>query len=209
MSRETYMDALMMAVRYGEYVTIGGGEPTIHPEFFDFLDKTIELYELGDIKMPPFMVTNGKIKGKALKLLDKYIDQERPVYVQLSQDDFHDHIDPEVVQRYRAHERLKKAERYSNHRRNDNGGAGINELHNILPVGRAKENDLGTVPIWAGSRVDCCCEDAIVDPEGVVWSCGCKHTKLGHISDHSVLDGYDHNYAHQGGFEPEEMREAT
>ena len=44
----------------------------------------------------------------------------------------------------------------------------------------------------------------MVDPQGVVWCCGCKHTKLGHVWHNDVLDGYNCEFAHFGGKDPQD-----
>lgn len=196
----TFMSALQLAARCGDPITIGGGEPTIHKEFFEFLDKAIESFECGSLEFAPFLVTNGKLKTKALKLLN-YVEEGRPLHVELSQDPFHDPIDPYVVQRYRAHDRNKRAFFYSGSS-NRAGGAGIRDTSaNVQPWGRAKETG-----VWNALKPmiqECVCDDAFVDPEGRVWSCGCKHTQLGWVWEKDVLDNYDREYAHQGGRDPE------
>lgn len=123
MENYTFMAALQLAARHGEYITIGGGEPTTHKEFFAFLDKAIELYEAETLDYPPFLVTNGKLKGKAMKLLD-YVEDERPLHVCLSQDSFHDPIDPAVVQRFRRHQERQDRRSYGSYG-NENSSASI------------------------------------------------------------------------------------
>lgn len=195
MDRATYMQALMVAIHYGEYITIGGGEPTTHPQFFDYLDKAIELFDCGSLEMPPHLVTNGKLKGKAMKLLD-YVDDERSLHVELSRDYYHDPIDPAVVRRFEAHDR-----RHRQFRNHSDSLASVRTNIRIMPVGRAVETGVYTE---GKPGKECCCETPLVDPKGDVWSCGCKTHKLGSIWDNSVLDGYSNDFAHQGGYEPNE-----
>lgn len=197
MDHNVFFHALQLAARYGEFVTIGGGEPTTHKDFFTFLDKAIEYrrerYGIEGLHV----VTNGKTKSKALRLLD-YVERGEPVDVELSQDEFHDPIDPLVVQRYRAHDRQKYNRSYGGG--DEEGSAGIRTVYQIQPVGRAVDTG-----VWTGDqhRIDkCCCETPLVDPKGQVWSCGCKTHKLGWVWDRSVLDGYDSEFAHVGGFDP-------
>ena len=201
MTRETYMAALQLAMRYGDYVTLGGGEPTVHKEFFEYLDKAIEFYLAGSFDLPPLVITNGKLKTKAHKLLD-YVEDEKPLYVELSQDEWHDPIDPLVVQRFRRHQAAKDRARYSfGSGIRDDGGAGIRTVGSIVAVGRAADPARG---IQTNPDFKCCCEDVLCDPNGVLWSCGCKHTKIGSVFDPNALDGYDREYAHQGGREPQD-----
>lgn len=198
MERYTFMAALQLAARHGEYITIGGGEPTTHKEFFAFLDKAIELYEANALEYPPFLVTNGKLKGKTMKLLD-YVEDERPLHVCLSQDSFHDPIDPAVVQRFRRHQERQDRWGYSRSGGNENSSASIRRAIEIKPWGRAKETGVWTTDAYS----ECVCDDVFVDPKGRVWSCGCKHTQLGWVWQDGVLDDYDRDFAHQGGKDPE------
>jgi sulfatase maturation enzyme AslB (radical SAM superfamily) len=200
MTRETFLRALEFAEAHGELVTLGGGEPTVHPEFFEFLDKTMERYQRGRIEMPPLVVTNGKQVKKARKLLE-YVAEERPVHVDLSLDDYHDPIHPEIEAAFKAHERERRMNsRFGGSHRE--GSAGIRTVENIQPVGRAAEPARG-IPITVVGA-PCCCEDLLVDPFGNVFSCGCKIHLLGNIyEDESFLDGFDREQAHYGGGLPD------
>lgn len=200
MDRYTFITALDMAADMGELITIGGGEPTVHPEFFVFLDKAMEYYDRGRIEMPPLVVTNGKLTGKARKLL-QYVEEERPVYVDLSQDEYHDPIHPDIVAAFQAHQRrneqIRRGYGYSGQVRSDGRGAGIRTVTEIRPVGRAAEAARGII---TSKVMECCCEDPLVSPEGLIYSCGCKTHLLGSVFEGcDVLDGYDREYAHSGG----------
>lgn len=196
MSRETFMQALVLAENVCGSVVIGGGEPTVHPEFFDYLDQAIERYNKDYFAMPPLVVTNGKLVSKARKLLE-YIEDEKPVYVDLSLDEYHDPIRPEIENAFKTHDRIRRENARLGGRHVD-GGAGIRTVKNIQPVGRAAEPARG-IPITVVGA-PCCCENLLVDPFGNVFSCGCKHHLLGNIfEDWSVFEGYDRDEAHYGG----------
>lgn len=199
MDRATYMQALMVAIRYGEHITLGGGEPTIHKEFFEYLDKAIEFYDCKSLELPPHVITNGKLKTKAMKLLD-YVEEGRSLHIELSQDYYHDPIKPEVVARFRAHNKARENARWS-YSGFENSSAGIRTVTRILDVGRAKELGIADEPFYEG-QVQCCCETPFVDPRGMVWSCGCKIHQLGSIWHNDILDDYNSEYAHMGGREP-------
>ena len=200
MSRANFMYALQLAVRYGETFTIGGGEPTLHKEIFAFIDKAMEFYYCKSLDYPPFMVTNGKLKTKAHKLLDM-VEEGEPLCVELSQDPFHDPIDPSVVRRFYAASRRYRSP--SGFGRSDNGNGGIVGIRDtsgsIQAWGRAKKNNLEN----AVYKQECVCDDVFVDPQGRVWSCGCKTHQLGWVWQQDVLDGYDREFAHEGGRDPD------
>ena len=201
MTPEVFYRALNVAVDYGHLVTLGGGEPTVHPLFFQFLDKAIEYAECGALDMAPLVVTNGKRTKLAHRLLDYALEHERAVSIELSQDEYHSPIDSYVVSRfYQAYKRQPSW--------NPNPSpatVGIRTVSHILPVGRALVNGLDSMGPF---DIPCCCSDVTVDPAGDVYSCGCMHTKLGRISDPSFLQGYDSEYAHIGGYAPVELEEA-
>lgn len=198
MDAYTFLTSLQLAARYGQLVTIGGGEPTCHKDFFVFLDKAIEFYDRGKLEMPPLVVTNGKLTGKARKLL-RYIEEERSVYVDLSQDEYHDPIHPEIVGAFRQHERDRRARSLSYSRQQSSyvGGAGTRTVSAIIPVGRAADAARGIV---TSTTARCACEDTLTDPYGNVFSCGCRTHLLGNVHESvDFLDDYDIELAHEGG----------
>lgn len=196
MARYTFMTALERAADLGDFVTLGGGEPTCHKEFFEYLDKAMEFFNRGLFELAPLVITNGKLKGKAKKLL-QYVEEERPVYVELSQDEYHDPIDPEILRGFRWHQQLKDQARYSYGRAQGDRGAGIRTVKSIVSVGRAADAGRGIV---TNPSLDCCCEDLICDPHGNVFSCGCKTHLLGNIFESlDVFAGFDRDLAHEGG----------
>lgn len=196
MDRYTFMTALERAADMGDFVTLGGGEPTCHKEFFEYLDKAMEFYQRGYLESAPLVITNGKLKGKARKLL-QYVEEERPVYVELSQDEFHDPIDPEIVWGFQLHQRRKEQSRYGSYSGPNDSGAGIRTVRSIVSVGRAADVARGIV---TNPKLECCCEDMLVDPHGNIFSCGCKTHLLGNIFESAdVLEGFDQELAHGGG----------
>lgn len=197
-----FLRALDLAVEYGEFVTLGGGEPTVHPQFFRFLHKAIDYYEAGRLDLPPLVITNGKRAKHAMKLLRvAHGEHQRPLYVELSRDAFHDAIDPCVLEAYTEAAKVysRRAYYYSREQRSD-GGVAIRTVRDILPVGRAKDTGVWTVAHDDGSH--CCCEDIFVKPDGSIWSCGCTHTQIGDLFGNHGLDGFDREYTHFGGKDP-------
>ena len=73
MNREIFMTAIQLAAKLGETVTIGGGEPTLHPEFLEYCK--IANRELVDVAeslgcSATYVVTNGTRKKVALQLAE-------------------------------------------------------------------------------------------------------------------------------------------
>lgn len=208
MDEVLFIRALDLAVSYDELVTIGGGEPTVHPKFFQLLHRAIAYYEAKALAEPPLVITNGKRKKQAMALLDLASgDNARPLYVELSQDAYHEYIDPSVVAAYRRVAKWfsHKSYRYSTELRST-GGVAIRTVREILPVGRARETEVWTVEGDDGSH--CCCAEIFVKPDGTIWSCGCMHTQIGDLFGNHGLDDYDRDLAHYGGGAPLELMEA-
>jgi len=93
MSFETFKEAL----KHDDHITIGGGEPTIHPQFEKFL-----LYALGKCENI-FIITNGKKTDTALGLASLNDMSEYQFGAELSQDPYHDPIDEKVVKAFEGH----------------------------------------------------------------------------------------------------------
>lgn len=183
--------ALSVAVQYGDHVTIGGGEPTMHPQFFQYLNLARKEQELGRMEMHPFLVTNGK-NAKVKRLLD-IVEREYEIgthtfSMALSQDEWHEEIDWGVVRR------AERLVRLTGEHGDRSGRMEIRTVKVISPVGRGRHSKFDSMrKPWGG----CACETALVDPEGIVWACGCKKKKLGSIWDEGVLDGYDPDEVHK------------
>lgn len=170
MTRETFQAAIQLAKEQEQHITIGGGEPTLHPLFREFVMHAVwELAELGEHSGMPavHMVTNGSNTEIALNIAS--LARQGVITAAVSHDDYHDPIDERV---YRAFEKPKK-DYYAQLNSNDhdyrsvNGGGGF-----IIPVGRAKS--WGDHPF-----IKCVCDSPFVTPKGTVYPCGCKKTALG------------------------------
>lgn len=196
MSPETFLKSLELAVHFGDHVTLGGGEPTVHPKFFEYLDIAIRFHSKYHFDLPILVVTNGKLSGKARKLLD-YVDNGAPLTVELSLDEWHDPIRPDIEQAFRTRQRQKEANRWSYSTTHTESDAGIRTVKQIVAVGRAADPARG---IAVSSSIACCCETMSVRPTGLIYSCGCKHHLIGHVNeDFDLLSDYDLELAHTGG----------
>jgi MoaA/NifB/PqqE/SkfB family radical SAM enzyme len=81
-----------------ECVTIGGGEPTLHPHFEELL-----LYAMAKCESVG-VITNGGITKRAIMLAELGYKFKDRLWVALSQDEYHDAIDYSVIdifQRYK------------------------------------------------------------------------------------------------------------
>lgn len=158
MSPETFTKAIEMVP--GDYVSIGGGEPTIHPLFWQFLGQALGTCE------GVWLATNGKETRTALALAGLAKGSEM-LSVALSQDQWHENINPIVVDAFRK--------------------AGL-ELRNVgrngqepFAVGRGKN---------ISERKGCVCEDHIILPNGDIRACGCPRSPI--IGD--VFSGISDKY---------------
>lgn len=137
------------AIRISEIIqhkaSIGGGEPTIHPDFWKFLG-----YALESDAPSVWMATNGKKTDRTKALL-----KMAPTSLQLvlSQDQWHDPIDADVVSEFIA----RGLEIRTNTRISKNGSAIENEVYNT--------NDCecgGFFIAVSGDVKPCACEDSPV-----------------------------------------------
>ena len=170
MSQEVFDKALEIAANYSNDITIGGGEPTLHPQILNWvMQAALSAIETSmDFGGPSVLVvTNGKKKDVAIKLAK--MAHLGIIQCDLSQDPWHDPISPEVVKEFT---RYASPDRYSGNRK---GNAGIRDVSSgVKKKGRAITNGLWT-------QKGCCCPTMLIAPNGDFYQCGCKKTKLGNI----------------------------
>ena len=156
MTIKTAEKALKLAREYVMTLTIGGGEPTLHPQFFEILGLSLS-YCCDDIR--PHVITNGKVKERALRL--GQMGRAEILSVELSQTDFHDPISEEVLAFYKR--RI--------------GNTGVREIQSdrIIATGRAED--------W-GQIQGCACTAVRITPTGTMHFCGCLEAPvLGNVHD--------------------------
>jgi hypothetical protein len=173
MDEAVFKWALNLAESRGDQVVLGGGEPTLHPQFLDYLWLAMRrlISVSRDLGAPAVsVITNGSQTSIALELAN--MAAEGYIAADVSRDEWHAPIDRAV---YAAFDRPKRDPWYSSsgERAQNRDYRAIRTVTHILPVGRAKRNGLGS------DRPACVCEEAFVDPKGVVWECGCKEHELG------------------------------
>jgi hypothetical protein len=173
MSFPTFKKAIALANDFGEQISIGGGEPTIHPKFMEFLGYAI-VYNRNYLV---WLATNGKITAIANMLAT--LAERQIISCELSRDEFHEEIDPNIVRRF---ERLNLIRNATEHRP-------------PIGAGRALES-FGKDDL---DRKSCICGDYFVRPNGSIHFCGCKDSpKLGTVNgvddwraeEHSEYDCY-------------------
>ena len=162
-----------MAAEWGTYLSLGGGEPTLHPEFKEILRYGLAAYQhAGDGAL--WMATNGKKRKMANWVLKKAyreqdIDPDNPLFtVELSQDDFHEDIDLRTVEAFKQYG-SSYGSPYSGGSRNS--AIRTTSWEQVSDSGFARENGLGQTDKCACSAIQlkanrevrlCGCDDAPV-----------------------------------------------
>lgn len=162
MNKRTLKAAIKLANKRDEFVTIGGGEPTIHPRFWEFVGYIIgHLYTLEE--SPIFLITNGKKTRDALKLAQLNNNERQIINTELSQDYYHEEIDERVVRAFGKDTRC------------------VNE--HVKRVGRAKN--------W-GDELGCACDELVIEPDGTIFPCGCrvKDEQMGTVFKPNIPNEY-------------------
>jgi len=141
-----------------EVIAIGGGEPTLHPNFLTILIEAIAHVEY------IWLATNGSTKH--IDLLYK-LAMKNVISVALSLDCFHDQIDYKIEQQWRKAAKIK-----------GNHGIEIRCVEeSVSKQGRAIENNLYT-------SEECVCPEITVKPNGNIYQCGCDDSpKIGDVFD--------------------------
>lgn len=175
MSVDQIRRIIVMASNMNAFLTLGGGEITLHPQFEEIVSMCITLYKPTEKtfwgeKITLGIVTNGSMKERAL-LLNK-LARENQICALLSWDQFHDPIDQEVVLAYMA--------------RSHDTGHGINgSIYNktitrLMNRGRAKKLKNKIAPDGQNYELynSCLCPSTTFYPTGTVRACGCPESTI-------------------------------
>ena len=160
MDYATARAAINCAGEYDEFLTLGGGEPTMHPQFFQLLH-----YALQDNYV--WFATNGKKTRTMRRLADILCGEdyhEEPIFandkltVTLSQDPWHEAIDDSIASSWK---RWAKSNRNFEIRNTTNSPTGV------IKQGRAKKTG-----VWQIEN-ECVCATFMIKPDGNIYGCGC------------------------------------
>lgn len=175
------IDMLAFAREQGhDSIALGGGEPTMHPRFFDILRIALQDFDY------VWFATNGS-KYKTMRRLVDIIEgndfdnfsehddrlaiyQEGKLGVALSTDYYHDHG--------MVHEWVRSTwTRMANNNRSGFEVRDVTRNHDgVSATGRAKRTGVG----WSEH---CVCSSIIIEPDGRLKLCGCtKAPIIGHIN---------------------------
>lgn len=135
-----------------EIISIGGGEPTLHPFFWQILGESIA--NCSDV----WLATNGSQTQIAISLAK--MARQGIIGCDLSLDDYHDPIDQIVIDAF--------SEGNMNHLRYDMRD-NPNDCRSIRNV-TGKEIRAGRCD-WGEDR--CICEGMVIHPNGDIAPCGC------------------------------------
>ena len=175
MSEDTFKKAIQMASDNESSITIGGGEPTLHPKFKDFLMHAVwELASQSNSNGNPavFLVTNGTNEEICVTLAQ--LAERGVIGCRLSQDQYHDQslVSERVRRAFKRPQRDFYAPRSFRDEydcRDTNG-----EIVYVQAMGRAKN--------WGNrSMKDGCYGGLFVTPRGNMYACECKRAKLGTV----------------------------
>lgn len=187
----TILAGIRFAADYNESITIGGGEPTLHPRFFDILRECLNTFEY------VWMATNGG-NTKAMYRLKDIIDNcdyenvecncsiedqesgycncydkadilngEGKLTVALSTDHYHDPINPKIWELW--------------HNRVGRKNQGF-ELRNVLNSRDGASRTGRAERTGAGWHEHCVCSDIMIKPDGKLRACGCpRSTVIGDV----------------------------
>ena len=170
MSLEVFTKAAELAGERGEHIAIGGGEPTIHPQFWALLGIA-----LGSTDESVWLSTNGSITETAIKLAK--MAKKGIIGCRLSIDKWHDPIHHRVEDAFRREER-SYLDRDNNDCREISKGT-----YDLIKSGRAvKLVNNG----HAIGKQGCICSEVFVTPNGNIYECGCQLHQIG-----TVFDGYE------------------
>lgn len=181
MSRATFIAACKLAEDRGESILLGGGEPTLHPRFWEFIGLALAHTSRYAMDTGVWLATNGSNTEMAIRLAG--MARGGVLGVCLSLDDWHDEIDYTVEDAFRDGQPMPgqyHSRAFPNTNEHDLREIRTIAHDNVIAVGRAKD--------WGESSEKCACPELFATPQGALYSCGCRKVKLGTIKKPSIPD---------------------
>lgn len=177
---ETFKKACKLAEDRGDNIFLGGGEPTLHPNFSEILGIAL-MYNCYDDSSVG-IITNGSNTEISIKLAR--MAKAGVIYAGLSQDIYHDEIDESVVKAFQKNKGQEYP--YHNEINDENDKRDIRKIgYSVIKAGRAKK--LNNVEF----SDHCICPELFVDPNGNIFWCGCKTKSLGTVDNPEIPDDYN------------------
>lgn len=187
MTFENFKKAIAIAKEHDQMITIGGGEPTIHPQFQEFLMYAVwELASVTENNGNPAvgLVTNGSMTETAINLAK--LAKNGVIWARVSKDPYHDPIDERV---FKAFERPKRDYYSTPSARDERDCRDIGGANGLIQrMGRAKS--------WGNrSQKDGCCGGLFIHPSGKIYPCDCRQKCIGTLDDqrnisYDLFQGY-------------------
>jgi hypothetical protein len=175
----TFYAALDFCKGWDEIITLGGGEPTLHPRFFDILRKCLQIFD------SVWMATNGSkthIMYRLHSILqdcdyenfeydedengyapDYIMNPDNKLAVALSLDYFHKPIDARIAELWKK----------------NSGHQGSH--YEIRDVTRSRDGAIAqgrAMRTGSGWAKGCVCADNIIRPDGEIKMCGCTKAPI-------------------------------
>lgn len=153
MTFETFRQAISFIG--DDHIDIGGGEPTLHPQFWSFIG-----YALGSCESA-WLATNGSQTETTVKLAN--MARRGVIRCALSIDIYHDAIDDRV------------------HMAFSDLGSSDSDMRAIRDVSYTVKKRGRAVRTSTWAEEGCACEVIMVDPDGDIFTCGCRKLKIGNV----------------------------
>lgn len=179
MTMRTFRKALELCADYDSPPFLGGGEPTLHPQFERMLLEALPYATPDNGGLG--VITNGSITRRAMLIAN--LTKAGVIFGELSQDEYHDPVSPEVVHAFEEIGKRKTGYSWGIRDTSDGG------TRDCLPHGRGVE--LLGLPY----HKDCDEEDTrtesdcpgcgwMVTPDGTIKQCGCEDSPvIGNVFD--------------------------
>lgn len=195
MDLEIFRAACIAARETGSNICLGGGEPTLHPKFWEFFGLALGS---ADEDLGVWISTNGTQTEIAVALAG--LAKRGVLTAQLSLGEYHggeETVDPRVIKAW-GFSSYWDAVRHDGHRAHvdvatgrlldDHRNVRVDDEECVLPAGRGAKL-LGEPANPRSKRWSCPCDELTVRPDGSVYACGCLDARpLGSVLSDNICD---------------------